>query len=239
MKMVYVNLNRTEEVKNEALCPENPSKLTVCLTDRSESVSKDESHNLHFHIPLSYFSGIFQSSVGRRQDIVEWVSCEKVLISWCLARIPLLNGSIQELKHTSRLLNVERVCEVKSQLGVCGAKVWQAVVFTQCVCVCVGGPVCICLALCSVQSEARRVHSLVEAALCYQATPLTWNITQGIYVLTQGCECTTAQVENQFRSPRTKALWGCGRTLWCSSDLNNLLFHVFFYSVTFLWYWTS
>ena len=41
-----------------------------------------------------------------------------------------------------------------------------------CVCVCV----CVCLALtsfCFVQSEARGVHSLSGAALCYQAAPLT------------------------------------------------------------------
>lgn len=42
----------------------------------------------------------------------------------------VLKGSIQTLKCTSRLLNVEHVCEVDSQLGVCGAKVRQAVVFT-------------------------------------------------------------------------------------------------------------
>lgn len=61
---------------------------------------------------------------------------------------------------------------------------------------------CVCLylsALCEVQSEARRVHSLAEAALRYQAAPLTLNITQAIYVLTQVCERTTAHVEKRFK----------------------------------------
>lgn len=45
----------------------------------------------------------------------------------------LLQGRVPTAMYTSRL-NVEHVCEAKSQSGVCGVKVWQAVVFT-CVCV--------------------------------------------------------------------------------------------------------
>ena len=56
---------------------------------------------------------------------------------------PLLKGNIQTHKHTSRQLNVDQVCEVESQLRACGAKVWQAVVFSQSVSVCVCVSVCV------------------------------------------------------------------------------------------------
>lgn len=36
---------------------------------------------------------------------------------------PLLESSIQTLSHTSRPHNFEHVCEIRSQLGVCGEKV--------------------------------------------------------------------------------------------------------------------
>lgn len=64
-----------------------------------------------------------------------------------------------------------------------------------------------------------------EAAPCYQAAPLLWNITHRPFMLlTQGCECTAAQASYKTAA-ETRPPWGCSRMFCCSSCLKNYLLH--------------